>query len=385
MSQFCAVFSWKFGFNNHSLCSQGTVFPLYLNMRFTGLVLIILMTLAGCNSKKEAGQKGPGGGANRQRGPMVVDGFLVEQHQVSETVEVPGSLLPAEETQIRSEVSGRVVQLNIPEGQIVQKGVLLVKLFDQDLQAQLKKLQVQLQIAEKTQERQKELLDIKGISQQDYDLATLSVDNLKADIESTSIAISKTEIRAPYAGQLGLRNVSLGSYLSPADIITSIREVNQLKLEFFVPEKYAKSISKGYVVKFRVDGGGKDHIGTVLATEGNVNQTTRTLKIKAIVKGNDSELVPGVFAKVNLQLGQSNDALMIPTQAIIPTARNKQVIVLRGDTTIFSVVETGIRDSAYVQINSGLKKGDTVIITGLMAIRPSVKVKIGKLNRLPRS
>jgi len=354
-------------------------------MRFTGLLLIILMIVAACGeSKKGAGPTG-GAGGNRQRGPMVVDGFLVEEHFLSESVEVPGSLLPAEETAIRAEVNGRVVQLNIPEGGVVKKGDVLVKLFDQDLQATLRKLQVQLQIAEKTAERQKELLDIKGISQQDYDLASLSVDNLKADIESTRISISKTEIRAPYSGQVGLRNVSLGSYLGQTDIITTLRDVNQLKLEFFVPEKYAKAISKGYVVTFRVDGGRKDHTGTVLATEGNVNATTRTLKIRAIVKGNDAELVPGVFAKVNLQLGETTKALMIPTQAVIPTARNKQVIVLRRDTTIFSIVETGIRDSAYVQINSGLKKGDTVITTGLMAIRPSVKVKIGKLNKLPKS
>lgn len=343
------------------------------------------MIVAGCESNKEgAGKPAAGNGGNRQRGPLVVDGFVVEESAVSETVEVPGSLLPAEETQIRAEVSGRVVQLNIPEGAVVQKGVLLAKLFDADLQAQLRKLQVQLQIAEKTEERQKELLAINGISQQDFDLATLSVDNLEADIESTRIAISKTEIRAPYSGQVGLRNISLGSYLSPTDIITTVREINQLKLEFSVPEKYAKAINKGYVVKFRVDGGRKDHTGTVLATEGNVNQTTRTLRIKALVKGNDPELVPGVFAKVNLQLSQTNEALVIPTQAVIPTARNKQVIVLRGDTTSFNIVETGIRDSAYVQINSGLKKGDTVITTGLMAIRPSVKVKIGKLTRLPK-
>lgn len=354
-------------------------------MRFTGLLLIILVVLAGCKSDKKGAPAGGGGGGNRQRGPLVVDGFLVEEHEVSETVEVPGSLLPAEETQIRAEVSGRVVQLNIPEGGVVQKGVVLVKLFDQDLQATMKKLLVQLQIAQKSAERQKELLDIKGISQQDYDLATLNVDNLKADIESTQIAISKTEIRAPYTGQVGLRNVSLGSYLGQTDIVTTLRDIEQLKLEFFVPEKYAKAISKGYIVKFRVDGGRKDHTGTVLATEGNVNQTTRTLKIKAIVKGKDPELVPGVFAKVNLQLGQNGAALMIPTQAVIPTARNKQVIVIRKDTAIFRVVETGIRDSAYVQINSGLKLGDTVITTGLMAIRPSVKVKIGKLNKLPKS
>lgn len=354
-------------------------------MRFTSIGFIIILTLSGCESKKDgSGQQPAGNGGNRQRGPMVVDGFVVEERSVSEDVEVPGSLLPAEETTIRSEVSGRVVQLNIPEGTVVQKGVLLAKLFDQDLQAQLRKLQVQLQIAGKTEERQKELLAINGISQQDYDLATLNVDNLEADIESVKISISKTEIRAPYTGQVGLRNVSLGSFLSPTEIITTIRSADQLKLEFFVPEKYAKAINKGYVIKFRVDGGRKEHTGTVLATEGNVNQTTRTLKIKAIVKGNDPELVPGVFAKVNLQMGQTDEALMIPTQAVIPTARNKQVIVIHKDTAVFNVVETGIRDSAYVQINSGLKKGDTVIITGLMAIRPSMKVKIGKLGKLPK-
>jgi membrane fusion protein (multidrug efflux system) len=179
--------------------------------------------------------------------------------------------------------------------------------------------------------------------------------------------------------------VSLGSYLSPTDIITTLRDVERLKLEFSVPEKYAKMINKGYVVQFRVDGGAKAHSGTVLATEGNVDEATRTLKIRAIVKGRDPELVPGVFAKVNLLLGRTDRALLIPTQAIIPTARDKQVIVLRGDTAIFRTVETGIRDSAYVQINRGLKKGDTVITTGLMAIRPSTKLKIGKLNRLPKS
>lgn len=335
-----------------------------------------------CNSKEGSPTGGPRGNT-RQRATLEVEGFLVEQRSVSETVEVPGTLLPAEETQIRAEVSGRVVQLNIPEGGVVTKGTLLVKLFDQDLKAQLNKLQVQLQIAEKTVERQKELLDIKGISQQDFDLSALNADNLKADIESVKISISKTEIRAPYEGQIGLRNVSLGSYLAPSDIITTLRDVRQLKLEFSVPEKYAKSIGKKYLVSFRVDGGQVNHQAEVIATEGNVDPATRTLKIRALVSARHKELVPGVFARINLQLGQDSLALMIPTQAVIPQARNKQVIVLRRDTAIFKIVETGIRDSAYVQILSGLDKGDTVITTGLMAIRPSVKVKVLHVNRLP--
>jgi membrane fusion protein (multidrug efflux system) len=347
---------------------------------FTGLLIVSGVFVSGCQSKKE----GTTGGANpRAKGPMSVEGFLVQKSSVSEDVEVPGTLLPSEETQIRAEVSGRIIELHLPEGTVVPKGFLLVKLFDQDLQAQLKKLQVQLEIAVRTVQRQRELLAINGISQQDFDLSALNVDNLKADIQTTRISISKTEIRAPYEGQIGLRNVSLGAYLSPADIITTLREVKQLKLEFSIPEKYANNIAKGYVVKFRVDGGKKDHVAKVIATEGHVEQNTRTLKIRAIVSQIDEELVPGIFAKVNLQLGQDTVALMIPSQAVIPQARNKQVIVLRKDSALFSVVETGIRDSAYVQILHGLKAGDTVVTTGLMSIRPSVKIKISSLKRLP--
>lgn len=317
----------------------------------------------------------------KSTGPLSVEGFVVEPHSESENIEVPGSLLPVEETQIRPETSGRIVQLNIQEGAFVKKGSLLAKLFDQDLQAQLKKLLVQLDISTRTMERQRDLLAINGISQQDFDLSALAVDNLKADIETTRISISKTEIRAPYDGKLGLRNVSVGAYVSPSDLLTSVRQVSQLKLEFAVPEKYAKDISPGYTVRFRVDGGEKDHVASVIATEGNVDQVTRTLKIKAIVKESHVELVPGIFAKVNLQLGQNLKALMVPTQAVIPLARSKQIILLRKDSAQFLNVETGIRDSVFVQIVSGVKAGDTVITSGLMAIRPRVKIKITKLHR----
>ena len=349
----------------------------FRSLKFFTLSIAVVL-VSGCNSKKDE----PAAPARPRQGPVSVDAFRVSQTSISEDVLIPGSLLPFEETQIRAEVGGRVVGLNIDEGATVQKGTVLVKLFDDDLQAQYKKLQVQLKIAEKTAERNKDLLAIKGISEQEYDLSTLNVDNLTADIESTQIAISKTVIRAPYTGMVGLRNISLGSYISPNDIITTIRQVDKLKLEFSVPEKYAQELARGNEIKFRVDGGEKDHKAVVLATESSVDQNTRTLKVRAVVTERDKELVPGIFAKVNLQLGQDTAALLVPTQAIIPTARNKQVIVLRKDSAQFTVVETGIRDSAYVQILKGLQKGDTVITTGLMAIRPNAKVKIVKVNSL---
>ncbi len=345
--------------------------------RFIIFALSLVLLFSSCKTKKDT----PAGGGPRKSGPINVEGFLVEAHPVSESVEVPGSLLPFEETQIKSEVSGRIVTLNLQEGTVVKQGDLLVKLFDKDLQAQLSKLEVQLKIAEKTVERQKELLAINGISQQEFDLSALAVDNLKADIVAIKIAISKTEIRAPYDGTVGLRNVSLGAYISPSEIITSLRQVNRLKLEFSIPEKYAKNISKGYLVEFKVDGGQSSHKATVIATEGSVEQSTRTLKIKALVNESHRELVPGTFAKVKLMLGRNDKALMIPTQSIIPGARNKQVIIFKKDSAVFTVVETGIRDSVHVQVTSGLNLGDTIVTTGLMAVRPNAKVKITKVNR----
>jgi membrane fusion protein (multidrug efflux system) len=343
---------------------------------FLFALITLVAVLPACNdSYKGSGMQ------SRQTGPMVVEGFLVEPKTITENIEVAGSLLPEEETQLRAEVSGRIVQLNIQEGAPVQRGQVLVKLFDQDLQAQLQKLQVQLQIAEKTEERQRELLKINGISQQEYDLSVLNVENLKADIQSVRISISKTEIRAPYNGRIGLRNVSPGAYLSPNDIVATVRKIDRLKLEFSIPEKYAKEIKKGDNVNFRVDGGSATHSGTVTATENSVDQTTRTLKVRAIVDANHPELVPGVFARISLQLGVDNAGLMVPTQAVLPQARNKQVLVLQGDSARYTIVETGLRDSAYVQILTGLKAGDTVITTGLMAIRPNSKIKIGELKR----
>ena len=339
-----------------------------MNRYFIFILCATSLTIGCKKNSKIVGQ--------RQQGPIPAEAFLVQPKSVSETIEVPSSLIPMEETKIQSEVSGRVVQLNIQEGGRVSKGALLVKLFDGDLQTQLKKLEVQLQIAEKTLERQQELLKINGISQQDYDLIELDVENLKIDIQAIRISIAKTEIRAPYSGQLGLRLISLGSFISPSEVITTIREVDQLKLEFAIPERYAKSVSKGYKVSFNVDNGSATHMADVIATENNIDAATRTLKVRALVKERHPELIPGIFARVNLQLGKDSDALMVPTQAVIPQARGKQVIIYKKDSIVFSNVETGIRDSASVQITSGLQPGDTIIISGLMAIRPASKVKI---------
>ncbi len=251
---------------------------------------------------------------------------------------------------------------------------------DADLQAQLKKLQVQLQIAEKAEERQRELLKIGGIAQQDYDLSVLQVSNIKADIELVKVSITKTEIRAPYDGRIGLKNISPGAYISPTTLLTTITQISQKKVEFSVPEKYSAQIRNGLTVVLSLNETRSVYQAAVLAKESTVDQNTRNLRVKALINGNDEMLVPGSFSKVRIILGRNDQAMMIPSNAIIPQARNKQVAVYRGGEASMEIVTTGIRDSSRVQIINGLKPGDTIITTGLLFVKAGSKIKFSKLT-----
>lgn len=340
------------------------------------VILITSLCCFSCGEKKNtADQK-----TNAAPQALGVEAVIIRPSSIDDQVEVSGTLMPFESTEIRPEVNGRIVSMNIHEGGFVKKGALLVKLFDADLQAGLNKLEVQLQIAEKTEERQKELLKISGISQQDYDLSLLQVNNLKADIELTRVNISKTEIRAPFDGRIGLRNVSDGAYVSPLTLLTTISQVSQLKIEFSVPEKYSSQVSNGASLNFTIDGSDKIYGATVSATESKVEENSRSLRVRAVVKGQDKFLVPGAFARVKFILDQNNKALMVPSQAIIPQARNKQLILYRGGKADFETITTGVRDSSNVQVLTGIQPGDTVITTGLLFLKQDAPVQLTKIQ-----
>ncbi len=342
--------------------------------------LFLIVSALAISCKEEKKETKPTGAGPRANAPIQVEGFIVKTKSLSEKIEVPGTLMPFETTEIRPEISGRLVSLNIPEGRFVSKGTVLAKIFDGDLQAQLKKLQVQLSIAEKTAERYNELLKINGISQQEYDLAELQSNNLRADIQLVQVDINRTQIRAPYSGQVGLKNISLGAYVSPTTLITTISQVNRLKLEFTVPEKYSEDMKPGKSISFSVTGSTKQFTAAVMATETTIEANTRSLRVRAVVNQNDPVLASGAFAKVSLNLDKNNEAIIIPTQAVIPQARNKKVVMYKNGSPEFVVVTTGIRDSTFVEITDGLKAGDTVVLTGLLAIRPESKITLTKVQ-----
>lgn len=345
-------------------------------MRRSFTVIALILAIHSCKSDKKSAAPTTGGMPQQV---LEVEGMIIGTSSINQVVEVSGTVLANESTEIRPEISGRLVQLNIREGALVAKGSLLAKIYDGDLQAQLKKLQVQLQIAEKAEERQRELLKIGGIAQQDYDLSLLNVNNIKADIELTQVSIGKTEIRAPYAGRLGLKSISPGAYVSPTTLLTNITQVSQMKIEFSVPEKYSAQIRNGMPIEFTLDGTSKQYYAHVLAKESTVEEATRNLRIRAVVQGTDEFLVPGSFAKVKMILGEDPKAIMIPSNAVIPQARNKQVAVYNGGVAVMRNINTGIRDSSRIQVLDGLNPGDTLITTGLLFVRPESKIKLTKI------
>lgn len=313
------------------------------------------------------------------RSPVKADAYIATARMMTDNLEIPGNIVANQSTEIHPEIAGRITGIYFKEGSFVNKGTLLVKLYDADLQAQKQKLLVQIKVAEANQGRSSKLLQIGGISRQDYETTQLTTASAKSDLAVLETNIRKTEVRAPFSGKLGLRMVSTGAYVTPATVLTTIGEINQMRIDFTVPEKYTTQVGIGKFVNFTVEGSKINYAARVIATQSSISETTRTLQIRAAVQGNQAGLVPGGFAKVSLSFAPDTNSVVIPTEAIIPEARGKKVYVYKDSVAKYIAVTTGLRDSANIQINSGLKAGDTVLVSGLLSLKPNSKVIIKRV------
>ncbi len=350
---------------------------LYL-MKSLQVLAIALLFLASCGGKKEkiSANAKPAGPPPAPK----VEGYVVKIIPVSDNIRLPGSIIANEATEIHPEISGRLTYLNVAEGRNVGSGTLIGKIYDGDLRAQLSKLNVQLQQAQRTAKRYEELLKIQGVSRQEYDMHVLDINTIKADMALVQSNLKRTEIRAPFSGTLGLKNISPGAYVTPATVLTSIRQMNQLKLDFTLPEKYVPKIKAGQLVNFKLENNPKLYGAKIVATEMSISEESRSLNVRALVLNNDGNIMPGAFVEVLTNFEPDPTAIMVPTQAVIPQAKGKKIVVYRNGIASFDNVETGIRDSSMVQITSGLKVGDTIIVSGLMGLKPGGKLVVAKLR-----
>jgi membrane fusion protein (multidrug efflux system) len=287
------------------------------------------------------------------------------------------TLQPDEEVDLSFETSGKIVGINFTEGTRVQKGDLLAKINDKPLQAQLQKLVAQRKLVEEKEFRQRSLLGKDAISQESYDQIVTELQTIAADINLVKARISETELHAPFDGIIGLRYLSEGGYANPSTKIARLVKISPIKIHFSIPERYADEVNIGFPVSFNVDD--KMYEAAVYAVDPKIDLDTRTIVIRALYPNKKEELKPGRFAEVSLLLSQIDNAIAIPSEALIPEMEGEMVYVYRNGKATSIKVNTGLRTESKIQIVDGLKFGDTLITTGILQLRQSLPVALDTL------
>jgi membrane fusion protein (multidrug efflux system) len=316
-------------------------------------------------------------------GPSVLPVKVVklQKETLKNQLSVTGTILPDESVDLRSEITGLVTKISFKEGQFVSKGTPLLYLNDDELQAQFQRLEYTQKLFESQESRQKQLLAREAISQEEYDIVLNQFNTTLSDLKLVEAQLTKTVIRAPFNGILGLRQVSEGSVIGTADIIASFVNIDPIKIEFSIPARYANQVAVGSPIFFSNEASGEEVSGKVYAFEPQIDAATRTLKLRAESPNKDRKFLPGMFVRIRFVLGEVEDALMIPSESLIPELQGYKVFVVGADNKAEErVVEIGTRTDTHVQITSGLEVGDLVLTTGVLQARQGSTVEFTQIN-----
>jgi len=324
------------------------------------------------NNKKDSESKDKNGKGKA----TTVSALIVKPKSFDNILSLSGSIEANEQVDIRSEVSGIVENINFQEGSNVTKGQILFKVNDIELRAQLGQAKTKENLAFENERRAKLLLQKEAISQEEYDIARADLKSAQAQSQLISAQIGKTSIKAPFAGKIGLRSISPGTYITPSVLVAKLVNTAKLKITFSIPEKYASQIKMNSNLSFTVSGSTTKYTATVYAIEPAIETTTRTLQIRAIAENKDGSLFPGTYANVELPLAIIKDAIVVPTEAIVPIQGGKKVYIANKGKAKEVKVDTATRTDASILVLSGLKTGDTLITSGVMSLKDEAKIKV---------
>ncbi|UYZ61051.1 efflux RND transporter periplasmic adaptor subunit [Hymenobacter latericus] len=331
-----------------------------------------------------AGKGGPGaagggkGGPGGRGGAVPAQVYVVQPTRLTDAVAATGSVLADEQVTIRSEINGRITSLNFREGQPVSKGQLLLTINADEIQAQLQKLRYNIKLFSDQEKRQRTLLEKEFISQQEYEQANNQLLTARADLQALQAQLAKAYVRAPFSGIAGLRSVSQGAYVSPNTPITTVSRITPVKVDFAVPGRYANAVKAGDEVEVLDEANGKKYLARVYAINPQIDPVSRTLSVRATYPNTKQELRPGAFVRVNLQIGQVEEAIQVPTEAVTPEASGYRVFKVVGGKAQPQPVKIGIRSEKLIQVTEGLGAGDTIMRTGILQVKPGDKIKVQK-------
>ncbi|MDR0367929.1 MAG: efflux RND transporter periplasmic adaptor subunit [Bacteroidales bacterium] len=313
--------------------------------------------------------------------PLSVNAMVLNHSTLEDVFRTKGILIPDEEVSLSFETTGKITYIYFKEGSFVKKGELLAKMNDKPLQAELKKLEAQIPLAQDRVARQKSLLEKDAVSQESYESVVTDLDKLNADIELVKARIEQTELRAPFDGQIGLRMVSEGTFASLTTIVSTLTKLTPLKIEFSVNERQAEDIKQGTALDFTV---GNDMLtqykATVYAVESRLDEQTLSLKARAIYPNTRGELKPGHSVDIAIKLQEYGNALVVPAIAVIAELGRDIVYLHKDGKAQRAVIKKGMRTASSVQVLSGLNYGDTLITSGVMQLRDGMTVVLNNLQ-----
>ena len=349
------------------------------------VIIIIVVLVVGkifffTGEEQIADKKGAAGPAmvNEKAKAMPVDIYLAKLESVSNEIFASGTMVANEEVELKSETSGRLTRLDISEGALITKGQLIAKINDADIQAKLKKVRYERELATQILARQKSLLNINAISKEEYDIVVNKVNTLSADKEALQVALAQTEVRAPFSGRIGLKYISVGAYLTPTITIATLVQTNPIKMDFSIPEKYSSHIKKGKTVQFSQDGSNTKYSATILAIDPKIDESLRTLKVRSTAPNKEGKFMPGMFVKVSAPL-EKTESIMVPSQILIPFVGGKKLYVLKNGMAEERSVTTGLRTEDMVEVIEGVSVGDSLVASGLMSLKKGQALRASKV------
>lgn len=338
--------------------------------RWAGLLLIPVALLAGCKGEQKAA-------FNPMLAPVAVEVAEVRVAPLQQTLAAVGSLTSPQSTPIAPQIGGKLVELNIEQGALVKKGMVLARLDDAALRAQLMAAQSALGNARQIYARDQQIANSGALSAQQVDSDAAAVRTAEANLAQVRANLDYTTLRAPFTGTLGIRQVSLGTYVAPGTTLVTLQSLDPLYLDFSLPQSELARVRNGQTVHFSVDGVKGDFSGRVVALNPALNTTSRSIEVRASVPNPGQKLKPGMFANVYLHTGSIAQALFVPQQAVVAEgeARKIWVVDANGNATLRNI-SLGQYQTNSVQVTAGLQPGERVIATGLQKMHPKAKLVI---------
>jgi len=319
----------------------------------------------------------PGGSNNG----LQVEAYIVTPQPFNNDVVTTAELLASEDVELMAPLSGQVLEIYFKEGEDVEKGDPIIRLDDRNWRAQMLGVEAELDAAQKDYERKKSLIEVEGSSQEEVDNAFSSVEILKSQLQQLQVNIDLANVKAPFSGQIGMRNFSKGAFLKEGEIITTLTGLKHLKVDFTLAQEYQKNINIGKQVLVIVD---NDTLkADIYAINPLIDKQSRTIQVRALLKQNPRKIImPGTYAEILVTTNFIENALLVPTQAVVPEINVQTVYLYKGGKAVRKVIKMGIRTAEKVQILDGIVEGDTVLTTGLLQVKEGMKLQLQSVNSL---